>query len=47
MKEKMAYNSTYQKGGVVFQRQSCGKTNISFQIKFCSKSSAFRVAAIY
>ena len=41
-----AYNSTYPKGGV-----SCSKDNfvvnqtLVFQIKFCGKSPALRVAA--
>jgi hypothetical protein len=46
MKRKTAYNSTYPKGGV-----SCSKENfvvnqtLVFQIKFCGKSPALRVAA--
>ena len=45
MKRKTAYNSTYSKGGV-----SCSKDSfvvnetLVFQIKFCGKSPAFRVA---
>jgi hypothetical protein len=44
--EKAAYNSTYPKGGV-----SCSKDSfvfnqtLVFQIKFCGKSPALRVAA--
>jgi hypothetical protein len=43
---KTLYNSTYPKGGV-----SCSKDNfvvnqtLVFQIKFCGKSPALRVAA--
>ncbi len=46
MKIKTAYNSTYPKGGV-----SCSKDSfvvnetLVFQIKFCGKSPALRVAA--
>jgi hypothetical protein len=46
MKEKRPHNSTYPKGGV-----SCSKDSIMvnqtlvFQIKFCGKSPALRVAA--
>ena len=45
-KIKTGYNSTYQKGGV-----SCSKDSLVvnqtlvFQIKFCGKSPALRVAA--
>lgn len=45
-KEKAAYNSSYPKGGV-----SCSKDSfvvnetLVFQIKFCGKSPALRVAA--
>jgi len=46
VKIKTAYNSTYPKGGV-----SCSKDSfvvnqtLVFQIKFCGKSPALRVAA--
>jgi hypothetical protein len=46
MKQKPAHNSTYPKGGV-----SCSKDSfvvnqtLVFQIKFCGKSPALRVAA--
>ena len=45
-RKKTAYNSTYPKGGV-----SCSKDSfvvnqtLVFQIKFCGKSPALRVAA--
>ena len=45
-KRKTPYNSTYPKGGV-----SCSKDSfvvnqtLAFQIKFCGKSPALRVAA--
>jgi hypothetical protein len=40
------YNSTYPKGGVLFSKD-CFLVNESlvFQIKFCGKSPALRVAA--
>jgi len=46
VQEKRPHNSTYPKGGV-----SCSKDNLVvkqslvFQIKFCGKSPALRVAA--
>ena len=46
MNRKTSYNSTYPKGGV-----SCSKDSfvvnqtLVFQIKFCGKSPALRVAA--
>jgi hypothetical protein len=46
MKRKTAHNSTYPKGGV-----SCSKDSfvvnqtLVFQIKFCGKNPALRVAA--
>jgi hypothetical protein len=40
------YNSTYPKGGVSFSKDSfVVKGSFVFQIKFCGKSPALRVAA--
>ncbi len=41
-----AYNSTYPKGGVSCSKDSLEVTgSLVFQIKFCGKSPALRVAA--
>jgi hypothetical protein len=41
-----AYNSTYPKGGVSCSKDSfVGNQTLVFQIKFCGKSPALRVAA--
>ena len=41
-----AYNSTYPKGGVSFSKDSFViNQTLVFQIKFCGKSPALRVAA--
>jgi len=46
-KVKTAYNSTYPKGGVSCSKDSfVGNGSLVFQIKFCGKSPALRVAAI-
>lgn len=43
---KTPYNSTYPKGGVSCSNDSFEvKGNLVFQIKFCGKSPALRVAA--
>ena len=43
---KTAYNSTYPKGGGSCSKDSfVGKQTLVFQIKFCGKSPALRVAA--
>jgi hypothetical protein len=43
---KTAYNSTYPKGGVSCSKDSfVGNQTLVFQIKFCGKSPALRVAA--
>jgi hypothetical protein len=50
---RAAHNSTYPKGGVYFRAasRSCSKDSfvvnqtLVFQIKFCGKSPALRVAA--
>jgi hypothetical protein len=40
------YNSTYPKGGVSYSKDSfVVNGNLVFQIKFCGKSPALRVAA--
>ncbi len=40
------YNSTYPKGGVSCSKESLvGNQTLVFQIKFCGKSPALRVAA--
>jgi len=44
--ERAATNSTYPKGGVSFSKDSLVVNQIFvFQIKFCGKSPALRVAA--
>jgi len=44
--KKTAYNSTYPKGGVSCSKDSLVVNGSSvFQIKFCGKSSALRVAS--
>jgi hypothetical protein len=44
--EKTPYNSTYPKGGVSCIKDSfVVNGSLVFQIKFCSKSPALRVAA--
>ncbi len=46
MTEKAAYNSTYPKGGVSCSKESfVVNQTLVFQIKFCGKSTALRVAA--
>lgn len=43
---KTPYNSTYPKGGVSFSKDSfVVKGSLVFQIKFCGKNPALRVAA--
>jgi len=43
---KAAHNSTYPKGGVSFSKDSfVVNQTLVFQIKFCGKSPALRVAA--
>jgi hypothetical protein len=43
---KAAYNSTYPKGGVSFSKDSfVVNQTLVFQIKFCGKRPALRVAA--
>jgi hypothetical protein len=45
-KEQRRHNSTYPKGGVSCSKDSfVSKGNFVFQIKFCGKSPALRVAA--
>jgi len=44
--EKRTHNSTYPKGGVSCSKDSfVGNQTLVFQIKFCGKSPALRVAA--
>jgi hypothetical protein len=46
MKEHRRHNSTYPKGGVSFSKDSfVGNQTLVFQIKFCGKIPALRVAA--
>jgi hypothetical protein len=46
MKKRAATNSTYPKGGVSCSKDSfVVKQTLVFQIKFCGKSPALRVAA--
>ena len=43
---RAAHNSTYPKGGVsCFKDSFVGKETLVFQIKFCGKNPALRVAA--
>jgi hypothetical protein len=43
---KTTANSTYPKGGVLCSKESfVGNQTLVFQIKFCGKSPALRVAA--
>ncbi|NDP22800.1 MAG: hypothetical protein GZ091_17230 [Paludibacter sp.] len=45
-KEKRTHNSTYPKGGVSCSKDSfVVNESLVFQIKFCGKSPALRVAA--
>jgi len=45
-KRKTTANSTYPKGGVSRSKDSfVGNQTLVFQIKFCAKSPAFRLAA--
>jgi hypothetical protein len=45
-RRKAAGNSTYPKGGVSFSKESfVVNQTLDFQIKFCGKSPALRVAA--
>jgi len=45
-KEGRRHNSTYPKGGVLFSKDSfVVHGSLVFQIKFCGKSPALRVAA--
>ena len=45
-KEQRRHNSTYPKGGASCSKDSfVGKGSLVFQIKFCGKSPALRVAA--
>jgi hypothetical protein len=45
-KEKRPHNSTYPKGGVSCSKDSfAANGTLFFQIKFCGKSPALRVAA--
>jgi hypothetical protein len=45
-KEARLHNSTYPKGGVSCSKDSIvGNQTLVFQIKFCGKSPALRVAA--
>jgi hypothetical protein len=45
-KRTTGYNSTYPKGGVSFSKDSfVVNQTLVFQIKFCGKSPALRVAA--
>jgi len=44
--EKSAHNRSYPKGGVSYSKDSfVGNGSLVFQIKFCGKSPALRVAA--
>ncbi len=44
--EEYSHNSTYPKGGVSCSKDSfVGNQTLVFQIKFCGKSPALRVAA--
>jgi hypothetical protein len=46
IEKKAAHNSTYPKGGVSCSKNSfVGNQTLVFQIKFCGKSPALRVAA--
>jgi hypothetical protein len=46
IERKTAYNSTYPKGGVsCFKDSFVVNQTLVFQIKFCGKSPALRVAA--
>jgi len=46
MTKGTAYNSTYPKGGVSYSKDSLVvNESLVFQIKFCGKSPALRVAA--
>ena len=46
MKSKPAHNRTYPKGGVsCFKDSFVVRQTLVFQIKFCGKSPALRVAA--
>lgn len=46
MKRTTGYNSSYPKGGFGFSKDSIlGHGSLVFQIKFCGKSPALRVAA--
>jgi hypothetical protein len=46
MNRKTPYNSTYPKGGVSYSKDSfLVNQTLVFQIKFCGKSPALRVAA--
>jgi hypothetical protein len=46
MDKKTPYNSTYPKGGVSCSKDSfVDNQTLVFQIKFCGKSPALRVAA--
>lgn len=46
MTRKAAHNSTYPKGGVSFSKDNfVVNRTLVFQIKFCGKSPALRVAA--
>jgi len=46
MTKKLAHNSTYPKGGISFPKDSLVvNPTLVFQIKFCGKSPALRVAA--
>jgi hypothetical protein len=46
IREERTHNSTYPKGGVSRSKDSfVGNQTLVFQIKFCGKSPALRVAA--
>ena len=46
MTRKTPYNSTYPKGGVSYSKDSfVVNQSLVFQIKFCGKSTALRLAA--
>ncbi len=46
MTKTTAHNSTYPKGGVLYSKDSfVVNQTLVFQIKFCGKSPALRVAA--
>ena len=46
MDKRPAFNSTYPKGGVSCSKDSfVDNQTLVFQIKFCGKSTALRVAA--